>query len=276
MEQVTTGSFAPLTPPTFPAGVLRIVSWNVNRGYRIEEITNYLQAARADLILLQETDWNANRTRNRKVAHEIAEKLGMNYAFGCEFQELSQGSPASLAYHGQATLARWPVSNPRMLRFSRQSSFWRPRWYIPMWNVFQRRLGSRMALVSEVSVAQRRLVTYNLHLESRGDDELRLQQLKEVLGDTRQYEHDADIVVAGDFNFDLRQPRASEAIAAVHFDNPFAHIRGTSTAARPRLRHARSIDFMLTRGSLQACNPMIVDSVKASDHFPLAMVLRLE
>jgi len=36
----------------------------------------------------------------------------MNYVFGREFQELTQGSRAAPAYHGQATLSRWPLSSP--------------------------------------------------------------------------------------------------------------------------------------------------------------------
>jgi hypothetical protein len=55
----------------------------------------------------------------------------MNYAFGREFEELSQGSSGSPAYHGQATLSRWPLSNARLIRFREQSHFWRPRWYLP-------------------------------------------------------------------------------------------------------------------------------------------------
>lgn len=276
MDQVTTGCFAPAATASVPPGLLRVVSWNVNRGYGLEEIADYLETANADLILLQETDCNARRTGNRNVAREIAEKLRMNYAFGCEFQELSQGSTGSPAYHGQATLSRWPLSNARVFRFRRQSSFWRPRWYVPMMSVFERRLGCRMALVSEIFPARRRLVTYNLHLESRGSDKLRAQQLDEVLQDTRQFEEDVPVLVAGDFNFDLRQPLVSEEIAGMQFMNAFVHVRGSSITSRSRLGHGRSIDFMLTRGPLMARDPIIDDSVAASDHFPLAITLRLE
>jgi hypothetical protein len=35
---------------------------------------------------------------------------------------------------------------------------------------FQERLGGRLALVSEANIAGKTIDTYNLHLESKGDD----------------------------------------------------------------------------------------------------------
>jgi hypothetical protein len=69
----------------------------------------------------------------------------MNYVFGREFQELVQGSKTDPAYDGQAILAKWPISNPRLIRFSRQSSFWRPHWFLPKIEPFQERLGKNRA-----------------------------------------------------------------------------------------------------------------------------------
>jgi hypothetical protein len=98
----------------------------------------------------------------------------MNYVLGCEFQELTQGTRTSPAYHGQAALSPWPLSSPRIIRFNRQSSFWRPRWFLHEIKSFQERIGGRMAFVSEVNIAGKALVLYNLHLESRGDDNFAL------------------------------------------------------------------------------------------------------
>ncbi|MGO9432991.1 MAG: endonuclease/exonuclease/phosphatase family protein [Terracidiphilus sp.] len=106
---------------------IRIVTWNINRGQRLNEVIEFLAEAAADLILLQEVDLNARRTHCRNVAHYIAQALTMNYAFGCEFEELSQRCNRMPAYHGQATLSRFPLLNSRILRFHRQSGFWLPR-----------------------------------------------------------------------------------------------------------------------------------------------------
>jgi len=122
------------------------------------------------------------------IAQEIARKLRLNYVFGREFVELTQGSNTSPAYHGQATLSRWTISNSRIIRFQEQSSFWKPRWYKPMLEPFQERLGGRIALVSEIKISGASFLSYNLHLESRANEELRLAQLNEVLKDARAYE----------------------------------------------------------------------------------------
>ena len=91
----------------------------------------------------------------------IARKLEMNYVFGREFQELVQGSKDSPAYHGQATLSKWPILNARLIRFSPQSHFWRSHWFLPNREPFQARVGGRFALVAQINVAGSKFVTYN-------------------------------------------------------------------------------------------------------------------
>ena len=51
----------------------------------------FLASQNADLLTLQEVDLNARRTRRLNIAEEIARRLGMNYVFGREFEELTQG-----------------------------------------------------------------------------------------------------------------------------------------------------------------------------------------
>jgi hypothetical protein len=174
------------------------LSWNLNRGLEYPKILEFLRTTQADLLLLQEVDLNARRTRYRDIASELAHHLNLNYVFGLEFQELSQGTPGRPAYHGMATLSPWPLSKARTIRFRDQSSFWKPRWYVPNLPAFQRRTGGRSVLVAEATVCKRKVVTYNLHLESRGPDDLRVRQLNEVLADCRKYVDRPNFVVAGD------------------------------------------------------------------------------
>ncbi len=210
MSELEQGSFSKEPLPREWPEPIRLVSWNVNRGLRLTEIIDFLAASSADLILLQETDVNARRTRYLNVPREIAEALKMNYVFGREFEELGQGNCVCSAFHGQTTLSRFPLSNPRILRFRRQSTFWRPRWFIPPLRAFQRRLGARMALICEISIQGRTMDVYNAHLESRGNDELRYSQLSEMLGEAESNSEKAHVIVAGDLNFDIsRGPAAS-------------------------------------------------------------------
>jgi hypothetical protein len=127
-------------------------------------------------------DMNARRTGGLNIAEEIARKLEMNYAFGREIQELTHGSRTACLSRPEgiiemATGKRWVV------RLRRQSTFWRPRWFVPRTNPFQKRLGERIALVTDVLLRGRGLTFYNLDLESRGGNDLRLSHLEETIGD---------------------------------------------------------------------------------------------
>src|SRR5882724_6222444 len=164
MKDVLVGDFAPSRWQFWAPRSIRVVNWNIDRGQRLPEIIDFLASQQADILTLQEVDINAKRTRQLNIAEEIARKLGMNYAFGREFEELTQGSRTSPAFHGQATLSRWRLRNPRVIRFRSQSGFWRPRWLLPRTEPFQERLGGRIALVTEVEMAGRALSVYNLHL----------------------------------------------------------------------------------------------------------------
>ena len=273
MEEIETGSFFSTADSRAPGHEIRVISWNINRGEQLDGVLEFLSRTPADLILLQETDVNARRTQYRSVAREIAQALRMDYVFGCEFEELSQGDRNSPAYHGQATLSRLPISESHILRLRRQSGFWRPRWYIPRIPRLQRRIGARMALVSHISWLETQLIVYNVHLESRGNDALRCSQLAEIVQDVQRYDSAVPIIVAGDFNFDLSKPPAASLLAVSPLDSPFqsGSVRPTTTLSR--LGRARTIDWILTRGPLTSLGGELHDSVLASDHYPVSLTL---
>jgi len=274
MDQIETGTLCTGGVISKAPDVIRVVSWNIARGYRLDGVTEFLLNNKADLIILQETDRNSRRTLYRNIAKEIAQKLRMNYVFGIEFQELSQGSYQSPAYHGQATLSPWPISKAHILRFQRQSKFWHPYWWAPKLPFLQRRLGGRMALRTDVSIGNRTLVVYNLHLESRSDDSLRRSQLIESFEDANRYSSNVPVVTAGDFNFDITQPGPSSAIANASFYNPFAGI-AIQTTRPPRFGRSKAVDWILIRGGLRAASPQVHSSVTASDHYPVSLELHL-
>ncbi len=274
MQEIETGNFSPPRLVLIPPDSIRVVNWNINRGLRLQSVIEFLAGAKADVILLQESDLNARRTHHLNIAREIAQKLQLNYVFGREFQELTQGSRASPAYHGQATLSRWSLSNPRIIRFQKQSNFWRPRWFLPEIEPFQERIGGRLALVCESTIAGKRVVTYNLHLESKGDDALRCSQIEETLEDARRYDISMPIVLAGDLNLDVSAGTASAAISQARFQDAFANQHAPTTPGS-FLDPGRTIDWIFTRGPIRASQPQVGRSVSASDHFPLSVTVSL-
>ena len=272
MQEIEIGNFAVPRWLVGPPDSVRVVDWNIDRGLKLRGVIEFLDGAKADIILLQEADSNARRTHYINVAREIAQKLQMNYVFGREFQELTQGSKASPAYHGQATLSRWPLSNSRVIPFERQSTFWRPHWFLPDVAPFQERLGGRMALVSEVNIAGKTIVSYNLHLESRGNDPLRLSQLDEALDDAKRYNSDTPILLTGDFNLDASTEPVGTAISHAKFQDAFANHHAPTTPGS-FLENGRAIDWIFTRGPVRAGQPKVHRSVSASDHYPLSINL---
>lgn len=273
LDAIETGSFSSENIALQPKDRIRVVSWNVERGSRLAEIIAFLRGLKADLICLQETDRNARRTGRRNIAAEIASELRMNYAFGIEFEELAEGSSGSPAHHGQATLSPFPLTDSRILRFRKQSRFWHPYWWVPNVAKFQRRLGGRMALLSNVRMGGRTLAVYNLHLESRSAS-TRRAQLSELLQDARQYDGNTPIALAGDFNLDMTERAAASAIVDMRFLNPFEHEHQRTTPFNHVGRHG-AIDWILINGQLCSVAARVHSSVSASDHYPLSLTLRL-
>ena len=92
---------------------LRVATWNIDRGERLETISSELKQNAAGLVLLQEVDWNTMRGGKLDEAGELARRLGFNSAFGIEFEELSQ-ERGQQAFIGQATLTQMKIRQARI------------------------------------------------------------------------------------------------------------------------------------------------------------------
>ena len=158
-----------------------------------------------------------------------------------------------------------------MIRFRDQSTFWKPRWYVPDLPVFQRRIGGRIALVAEAAIYGERVVTYNLHLESRGTDELRVRQLNEVLADCRKYVGNPKLIVAGDFNLVAGGSDAAAALRNAGFRDAVG-LAGNATSTPHVLSHARPIDWIFVSDARESQGQVHHD-VHASDHYPISATL---
>ena len=75
--------FCPMRP--WSRDFFRIVSWNIERGLQFLKILDFFWTIQVDLLLLQEVDLYARRTRYRDIASDLAHCLNLNYVFGTEF-----------------------------------------------------------------------------------------------------------------------------------------------------------------------------------------------
>lgn len=244
-----------------------LLTWNIDRGERLPTISAELSARVPDVCLLQEVDLNAIRSGQKDVAGELARRLRLNFAYGVEFEELGQeqGKPA---YIGQATLTHLPIRNSRILRFHRQSGWWQPRSWIPSSvPIFQRRIGSRIALVTELELDGKLLVVYNAHLESRSYGAIQAAQLDEMLADTRQYPPDTMLILAGDLNTKYLPSIFLHKLQRAGFQS--------ATGTRIERTHAiaMALDWIFAKGPVRVENGQVRRDFKGSDHYPVLATL---
>lgn len=267
LQTLRSGSYAHAAA-TFHARA-SILNWNIDRGKNLDDIKDQIRQHKPDLCIFQEVDLDARRTHRQDVAKELAETFGMNYVFAPEFEELGQGTAEEPAYHGQALLTSLPVRSSRMIRFEHQSGWWKPRpFLISNLPLLQRREGGRIALVAELDNGGKPLVVYDLHLESKGTEELRLQQLEEVLKDSQRYPAGAPIIIAGDFNTFMPHSRLIPHIQEAGFRSALGdrHVRTHILAG--------TLDWVFVRGTIE-CQHGEVLHVPGSDHFPITLDVRL-
>lgn len=136
----------------------------------------------ADVLLLTEVDCGMARTGNLHVARELGERLGMAYAFGPAFRELTRGKRLeqlrtrgrqnAKGLHGVAVLSRLPILRA---------------WAIPLpacydWTrAVERRAGERIALVVHLEHASGPLAVAVTHLENKCAPSGRALQFQAIL-----------------------------------------------------------------------------------------------
>jgi endonuclease/exonuclease/phosphatase family metal-dependent hydrolase len=263
LDTLREGAFSNSRPTGTPTGIL---SWNIDRGKHLDRIEAVVRETKSELCIFQEVDLAARRTDGKDIARELARTLGMNYAFAPEFRELSQGTAEKPAYHGQAILTRFPIRSSRILRFRNQSGFWKPRpLLVAKLPLFQRREGGRVALVSELDAGGKLMVVYNLHLESRGDDLLRLLQLEEVLADTSRYPPETSVIIAGDLNTKTRRSALPGRLRKAGYQSVFGDRRVRT------FKIVGGVDWIFSRGPIQLENARVLRGAQASDHDPISV-----
>ena len=266
LETVLSGNYAPAAGFHAHAAIL---NWNIDRGKHLDDIKEQIRQNKPDLCIFQEVDLGARRTHAEDVAKELAETFSMNYVFAPEFQELGQGSSEEPAYHGQALLTTLAVRSSRMIRFQHQSGFWKPRrLLISSVPLLQRREGGRVALVAELDNGGKLLVVYDLHLESKGTEQLRLLQLEEVLDDAKRYPSDTPVIIAGDLNTLSFHSRLIPRLQQSGFRSAFGDRRVRTHVV------VGALDWFFVRGTIEYEHQQVL-RVPGSDHFPISVDVRL-
>jgi endonuclease/exonuclease/phosphatase family metal-dependent hydrolase len=217
------------------------VTWNIEKGKRwelLEVCLNSDPLRTADVLCLNEVDDGMARSGNRRIAHEIADRLGMTAIFGPAFRELTKGTGDEIrvpgenttAVQGNAVLTRLPVMDHRNLKLPDCRNYLSGE---------EKRLGGRHALIVRLDCGSGRILTVaNTHLEVLTTSRCRARQMGFLL----QNLGSGPAIVTGDLNtntFDrgsfwatlrslvrlMRNETEQEVLKAWKYEPVFAELR---------------------------------------------------
>lgn len=180
---------------------LRVLTWNIERGYKLDAIIAELSRLDADIIALQEVDIGCERTSFRDTGVEIAKSLKMNYVFVCEFEELRdpmrEPSAQGGGVHGNAILSRFPMDNARCLLHEHQPFDWERDGHIHR----EPRHGRRCTGVVRVLTPRAPILVYTAHMELFCGLLDRVILFSEIIADARAHISECPHqIIMGDFN----------------------------------------------------------------------------
>ena len=237
---------------------LKVVSYNIR--YRVgDELKELIRLLREDpeiggahVIGLQEVDRNKKRTGNVNTARELAESLGMRYAWAAPPDTDGDGEEET----GVALLSPFPMTDVERIVLTHEGPNGR----------------RRVAVGATLQVGEKRLRAYSVHAETRMPLEKKVEHWGAVLEDLRRHPQAAGAVVVGDFNTikgkDVKAAR--RLFADEGFTTPIPDGQKTWKTLVFKLK----LDWLWLRG-LEARASGIDKSIGLSDHWPLWATVRL-
>lgn len=231
---------------------LKVVSYNIRwrGGDDLQRLIKLLredpEIGGAQIIGLQEVDRNKKRTGNVNTARQIADALGMRYAWAAPPDSDKDGEEET----GVVILSAFPLSDVERVVLEGEGPDGR----------------RRVAVGATVSVGRSPLRVYSVHAETRMPVEKKVGHWRSVLEDLKRFPDARGAIVLGDFNTvkgkDVKAAR--KLFAEAGFDTPFPDDRKTWKTLVFKLK----LDWLWLRG-LDATGFGIDKSVGLSDHWPL-------
>ncbi|HEX8286068.1 MAG TPA: endonuclease/exonuclease/phosphatase family protein [Pyrinomonadaceae bacterium] len=237
---------------------LKIVSYNIRyrAGDELKELVGLLkddpEIGGAHVIGLQEVDRNKKRTGNVNTARQLAEALGMRYAWAAPPDADKDGEEET----GVAILSPFPMTDVTRILLTHEGPSGR----------------RRVAVGATLQIGRRSLRVYSVHAETRMPLEKKVEHWRAVIEDLRLHPKVEGAVVVGDFNTikgkDVRAAR--RLFAGEGFTTPIPDDRSTWRTFVVKLK----LDWLWLRG-LEASSHGIDKEVGLSDHWPLWATVKL-
>ena len=237
---------------------LKVVSYNIRwrGGEELQQLIKLLredpEIGGAQIIGLQEVDRNKKRTGNVNTARQIAEALGMRYAWAAPPDSDKDGEEET----GVVLLSAFPLGDVERVVLEGEGPEGR----------------RRVAVGATVKVGHTALRVYSVHAETRMPVEKKIGHWRSVLEDLKRFPEARGAIVLGDFNT-IKQKDVNAArklFADAGFTTPFADDKTTWKTFIVELK----LDWLWLRG-LDAEGFGIDKSVDLSDHWPLWAKVKL-
>ncbi len=303
------------TSPGNPKSIIApasVISWNIERGYQVNDIADHIANIDADVVLLTEVDYGMARTGQLNIARELSSRLGMNFTFAVEYLELGLGSERergifrgqtnSVGFHGAAILSKAQLIRPALVRLESSGN-----WYTHEYD--ERRIGGRMALIATILLDDQPTTFCTTHFENRSTPQIRAEQMGVLLTAIQLYSQESPVIIGGDFNTNTAERNRDdweayqvekESVNPGYFANPIAHepmfevaaqwgyewrncnIDGPTTRLhtwQPANKPRSKLDWFFTKG-LKSQGPAIISSkydktgAILSDHDMLRVSIR--
>ena len=251
------GEHAPARPGDAPSE-LKIVSYNIRyrAGDDLKRLVTLLkddpEIGGAHVIGLQEVDRNKKRTGNVNTARQLAEALGMRYAWAAPPDTDKDGEEET----GCAILSPFPMTDVTRIVLTHEGPDGR----------------RRVAVGATLHVGETPVRVYSVHAETRMPVAKKVEHWRAVLEDLRLHPKVEGVVVLGDFNtIKGKDVKAARSLFSNEgFTTPIPDDRSTWKTFVIKLK----LDWLWLRG-LEARAHGIDKKVGLSDHWPLWVTVRL-
>ena len=230
-------------------GTIKVVTYNINEGravdQAIEELNAYEPLRDPDILLLQEMDEDGTQ--------QVARALGHNYVY-----YPASVFPRTKRDFGNAILTKWPLSDPGKI-------------LLPYRGLNNQQL--RIAVRATVAVGPMEILTYSVHTETYTVPiKHRKAQVAAVVEDIGS--GNGHVVVGGDFNTVSNRSIKRMVRLFAEIDLVRASKGAGPTVSKFGFQPSAA-DHIFARG-LKVLAKGRVDTIKASDHFPVWVELGLE
>jgi endonuclease/exonuclease/phosphatase family metal-dependent hydrolase len=248
----------------------RVLSYNIHRAIGVdrrflpERIVSIIDNYKADIVLLQEVDEGAPRSRELDLARELATGLGFPYHAVGHNVTLRKGR------YGNATLSRFPILSERNIDLTIDG--WKRRGCQHTAIDFDQGGGEGHGH-HHPHHHRKRLDVFNLHLGLSAGQRARQVELLARSGEMTALPPQAACLVGGDFN-DWRSLLVPFLTGGMNFRSATDSATGRPLRTYPSFFPRGPLDRIFFRGPIQlvsAARCRLRLSRLASDHLPIVV-----